>query len=558
MDNFKNPHPLAFERVMEGTPISAHDSPLFKIPVEILTSITSLLRSSIEDLKNFALVNAECRQLARSYQFCTIKFDGGRHSESLLRLLQREAVERGQNRGRTRALSLGACVRRVVTNNDGYWDEIMASRPLKPGRSLSDVLDDPFDHDEEKLSQWRPIIDYLTHKLNENYRPNVLFVVSSLVNLESFEMNHADWNQTLLNTLVSMPLKSLALSDVQMTDILPVIDDVVWPIQRLDIRLSWDFEFRTRTEKRLLNSSRSWETILRLCSKSLQVLKTSHSGIMSIEKIKEEAVSFVLQFPKLQHLHLLWESHFGLLALRSLILTSSNLTNLAINYGNPVTRRLLDREGRIQSLRAVILNHTYGGEIPNNSSFRFLKKNLQIEALGFYSAETHTLLERVLKLVRKYFQLKKMSLAWKGFEIPESSLEALSSLSTLESIHLSSGCQLGWRNDWPINHEALIAGLKKLKNLRRIAFTRDSYSYSRHDFMFEYNSYNQLRHDAWDLHERKMGETAYAYAKAFPNLELLHAGEMTIEIRRIRKDIMISPRDDEMFSWERSILNMMM
>ncbi|RKF56323.1 hypothetical protein OnM2_082023 [Erysiphe neolycopersici] len=556
MDDTKSPSPLAFDRVMEGKPISAHNSLLFKFPVEILTAIISELYSSKEDLETLAYVNSDCRQLARSYQFRSVKFDGGCSLEGLLRLLQREAIERGQNRGRTRTPSLGACIRRVVTNNDGYWDEIMASRPLKSGRSIGDDLDDPFDHDEEKVSQWRPIVGELTHKLNENYRPNVLFVVSSLVNLESFEMSHADWNQVLLNTLVSLPIKNLSLGDVHMTDIIPVMDQVMWPIERLDIRLSWDFDFRTHTDKTILNASQSWETILRTCAPSLQFLKLSHSAIIFIADLSEDPILFVMKFPKLRQLSLLWETHFGPSALRSLMLTSSLLVNLAINYGDHETRKLLDRQGRIESLRAVILNHSYGAPIPDTSTFRFLKKNLQLEAIGFFSAETQTLLERFLRLARRFFQLKALSLTWEGFQVPNSSLEALSKLPTLEALHLSSGCQIGWRNDWPVNHDAIKDGLKSLQRLKKIALTRDVYSYTRNGFTYEYNSYKELRFDAWDLHWNSMREKTLAYAKAFPEMELVHTGEITTEIHRQERTVKLRAIDDRNFSWQRKIMNL--
>jgi hypothetical protein len=39
--DIKSPSPLALDRVMEGRAVAAHNSPLFKIPTEILTIIIS-------------------------------------------------------------------------------------------------------------------------------------------------------------------------------------------------------------------------------------------------------------------------------------------------------------------------------------------------------------------------------------------------------------------------------------------------------------------------------------------------------------------------------------
>lgn len=551
--DIKNPPPLAFDKLLEGRSISAYDSSLFKLPLEILTYIARQLPTSKTDLASLALVNTDCRQLARSCQFRTIKFDGSRSSEDLLGLLWREAVERSQNRGRTRHLSLGACVRRVVTNNDGYWKEIIASRPLKPGRSIEDNLDDPFDDDEEKIALWRPTVGELTKRLNQNYRPNILFVISSLVHLESFDINQVDWNQTYLNTLVALPVKYLSLGEVQMTDIIPIMNIVDWPLEKLTIRLSWDFDYRTNSKESVLNSSKSWELLLRSCAPFLQVLNLSHSSMMALG-FKEELISFVLEFPKLRQLNLLWESNFGPLALRSLILTSPYLKTLSINYGDDNTRHLLDNEGHIESLKTLILNQTHR-EFPADMTLNFLKMNLQLEGLGFYSAESYTLLDYVLLLFKEGGNLKELSMIWSGLEIPESSLRELASLTLIENLHLSSGNQVGWRNNWLVDHLTLLENLKPLKRLRRLAFTRDAYSYTRYGSTHEYSSYKDLRVCAWDDHCQNMRKMANAYACAFKNLKLLHIGEITYEIYRVEKNIELIAIDDERFSWEAEILN---
>jgi hypothetical protein len=149
--DIKSPSPLAFDRVIEGTAVAAQNSPLFSIPTEILTVIVSYLVTNKADLTSLALVNSDYRQLARSCQFRTVKLDASPHSHSILGILQREAVERRQNRGYTRSLSLSACIRRVVVGNAGYWKELSALRPRKPGRSIEDTSDDAYDDDEDKV-----------------------------------------------------------------------------------------------------------------------------------------------------------------------------------------------------------------------------------------------------------------------------------------------------------------------------------------------------------------------------------------------------------------------
>ncbi|KAL9123788.1 MAG: hypothetical protein Q9217_006816 [Psora testacea] len=548
----KFPLPLAFDRVMEGTAVAAQNSPLFRIPTEILTLIVSSLVTNKEDLASLALVNSDCRQLARSCQFRTVKLDASPRSESILAILQREAVERRQNHGHTRSLSLSACIRCVAVDHAGYWEEIHALRPRKPGRSFEDTSDDAYDDDEDKVQQWRASVGEITHRLNEIYRPNVLFVISSLVHLESLDMSQADWSQSLLNNLAACTIKHLSLRDVQMTDVVPTMEDsVVFPLETLDIRFCWDFEFSYGYSGPRLNASNSWNTILRLSSASLKILTLSHHAVVGDKEAKEDAVTFSLQFPQLRQLDLTWESHFDQSALRSLILTSPHLSTLAINYGHQATRELLDLEGQIQSLETLVLHHSE--DIPDDSPLDFLTKNPQLKAFAFHYSGTSTLLERTLSFLAAFSQLVKLSMTWNGVHIPDSSLNALTCLSSLEVLHLSSGFQVGWRHDWPICHDTIISRLKPLRRLRQVAFTRDVYSYTREGRLFQYASYLQLRYDAWDLHHQCMLAQALAYAKAFPKLEFIYVGKISFKVTRVKNSIELEATDDNEFSWMRSM-----
>jgi hypothetical protein len=285
-----------------------------------------------------------------------------------------------------------------------------------------------------------------------------------------------------------------------------------------------------------------------LCSASLKILALSHHAI---DNKKEAAVSFSLRFPQLRQLDLTWESHLDQSALQSLIFTSPYLSTLAINYRHQATRELLDREGQIQSLETLVLHHS--DHIPNNSLLDFLKKNPQLKAFAFHYPGTLTLLERTLSLLAPFSQLEKLSMTWSRVHIPDSSLDVLTCLLSLESLYLSSGFQDGWRHDWPIRHDTIISRLKALKRLRRIAFTRDIYSYNREGQLFEYANYFQLHHDTWDLHHQCMRAQALAYAKAYPDLEFIHVGKISFTVSRIKNTIELQATDEEWFSWMRSM-----
>ncbi|KAL3445046.1 hypothetical protein BJX65DRAFT_310202 [Aspergillus insuetus] len=76
--------PLTPDRVMEGRPFAARDSRLFKLPLEILSFIIRYLDGDKQSLASLALVNSDCRQLARSCQFQTIVFESSPSSTHLL------------------------------------------------------------------------------------------------------------------------------------------------------------------------------------------------------------------------------------------------------------------------------------------------------------------------------------------------------------------------------------------------------------------------------------------------------------------------------------------
>jgi hypothetical protein len=66
------PLPLWVDRVMENRPLKS-TAPLLRLPYEVLGNILSNVDP--DSLGDLALVNRDCRQLARSRQFSSICFD---------------------------------------------------------------------------------------------------------------------------------------------------------------------------------------------------------------------------------------------------------------------------------------------------------------------------------------------------------------------------------------------------------------------------------------------------------------------------------------------------
>ncbi len=98
------PLPLSFLQINGGHPSTSSFAPLRLLPMELVDNILSYLSS--EDLKNFAYVDRDCRQLARARLFSFVWLDTGLNSLNLLHQVLKELMEGMQKH------ALGVCIRR--------------------------------------------------------------------------------------------------------------------------------------------------------------------------------------------------------------------------------------------------------------------------------------------------------------------------------------------------------------------------------------------------------------------------------------------------------------
>lgn len=86
---------------------------ILQLPIEVLFMIVqSVPKASSSSL---ALVNSDCRQLARSRQFASLNLDYSPTSYELVKKLQAEAEESSASGPVTHAIALGPCVRHLRT-----------------------------------------------------------------------------------------------------------------------------------------------------------------------------------------------------------------------------------------------------------------------------------------------------------------------------------------------------------------------------------------------------------------------------------------------------------
>ena len=102
---------LAFDRVTEGRRYSP-DFFITRLPVEIVTEIVQFIPQP--DLANFALVNWDCRQLARSRQFSSVTFNYSDRAIGIVRILHKECLDRSAQDGQLSRPGIGPCIRRII------------------------------------------------------------------------------------------------------------------------------------------------------------------------------------------------------------------------------------------------------------------------------------------------------------------------------------------------------------------------------------------------------------------------------------------------------------
>ncbi|KAK7419127.1 hypothetical protein QQZ08_010997 [Neonectria magnoliae] len=102
---------LLLDTVMEGRQ-RASSSKLLQMPAEILADVVDFLADDKLALASLALVNSDCRQLARCCQFVEIHFDYSPRAQQLLLGLAQEALDS------TQQLGIGICVRRITFASD--------------------------------------------------------------------------------------------------------------------------------------------------------------------------------------------------------------------------------------------------------------------------------------------------------------------------------------------------------------------------------------------------------------------------------------------------------
>lgn len=203
----------------------------------------------------------------------------------------------------------------------------------------------------------------------------------------------------------------------------------------------------------------------------------------------------------------------------------------------------MQTRGTIRSLEALDFV-AWGND--TEPLLRFLEANTQLSMLSLQQPDWDEyypavfLEEELLPLLsHSFWKLTSLSLYWEEPLISESALEIISSLTSLEQIHLSAGKPPMSQPYFPINHNVMRKHLQKIALLKKIAFSNDAYS-SGLDGSHDRYYYDKVlpegeptvtdrgaREDIWEQsHLARMLEEAHGYGQLMPQLEWLFFGQI--------------------------------
>ena len=549
------PLPLLFDRVSEGRkPVSR--SGLLNVPLEVLALVVQKVPET--SLASLALVNSDCRQLARSRQFASLHFDYSDRTLAIIDKLKEEATDRSNLGGLTGKPALGPCIRRLTVATHPGWIHYRHNVELS----------EDFNALPKRESSKRLTAAY--HALFGTYYTSIQDLLSNRTVLPHVEL--LDWEDKI--TLQPSFFDAIAQSTIQHLKIYRIRVDKLFTIDMPTFQPSRSWPLRSLYLELMpamsnlkLDVSCVCTSILRACAPTLQSLTWD---TCSRNPINTNGLGPCPRFPSLRHLRLAFLRFADVCYLSELVHDELNSLDVDPNTSS-ASSEFFDHRGQIPALKTLVWK---ASKLPEAQSIALLEANAQISKLSIPSAAPATLLEdRILPLlVQSFANLTSLSLVWDSLSIPFQAMESITKIVTLQQLHLSAGSQLGWRHDWLIDHQTMRRYLRDLPLLKKIAFSRDSYSNGITETCERYyvdgwrsiedvmNS-NHTKEIFEEDHRQSILREADGYLEEMPQLEWLYFGqipmnvEQSLETGRVAKPL-ATQRDgcwtllQEMFGWK--------
>lgn len=584
--------PLLLPKVMEGRPIGSTSLLLCRLPPEILGDIMDLIVNDKAALSSLALVNSDCRQLARSCQFAKVYFDYSPNSRLLLLQLMKEAIARlghDDPSNTTRPPFIGSCIRRVVVKPRSDW----------VAQAHIDLYNSIWGDAANRLNSEHR--NALSKKATDQYISIYHDPVQIAIKLAMPHLEALLWHDRLcldsafFGTVTNLPIRHLKLAGIhigEMYRLEPPLAPLVVPLGSLSLKVDLCANERShRSETGSDGDAACWknrslspfiQTLLQRCSTTLRRLTLSYAAFTGDRSLSFDEDLF---FPHLRYLDIsrnmsipdarVWTSLF-----------SAPLRHLSLPF------RRLPAGQPLRDLETLAISYLDGGNMGTvQSIIDFVSRHPHVRKLSIERSTPHLLDSHLIPLLSdgRWSNLSSLSLAWSEpaaetqpnmATISADSLTAVGSIESLEQLCLSAGEQFGWRHQWLIDHNAVRLCLQGLARLKRLAFSRDTYvlpddaSGPSAEGYYEYRRVTSadrnsalerpeldrgedVEHMAGDegsndgpeadstevwerAHRNRMLREAEKYATVFPQLEWIYCGQRPMEIRakQTSKDIL--------------------
>ncbi|KAF7865707.1 hypothetical protein EAF04_005873 [Stromatinia cepivora] len=523
-----HPVPLPLGCALENRPLtteSKESKVLFKSPFGFLQAILNSLGP--KDLANFALVNRECRQLARSRQFTAVHIDLNSRSWDIVQILCYERLERAKSdNGVVSFRTLGACIRSITVKVQDKF----TGRPIQ-NPSLEHRLDSPRGQHASGEGYNERAIYNLHFELRK-----ILCCRWTLPHLETLKWNlDYCFDKKFLMALARPSLRHLILFDIKVDEFPASLYPLALPLRTLFLKArQTDIEGRT---------DRFCLALLQRCAPTIECL-VWHGDVTIDRSIH---LHTKLPFPRLYNLYLR-QANPNCFILTSL-LKSKKLRNLRIDFFRPMNdslRNFINTYGRIETLE------TFSFATP---PLAFLRANNQLSNINFDSTragsgsfEDSVVVLEIL-IISRFNNLTSLGIHFSKNkeDFPGTALKLIGRLTGLNQLLISNnGALFAPATD----HKVILTSLRPLEKLKKLVIEGDIYEsdtcHCRPDEY--YTATNAIDGDTFDpnmseeeiqkaksdpeagkpywkiRHDAKMKSIGLGYEKGFRQLEILYMG----------------------------------
>jgi hypothetical protein len=565
---------LLLDTVMEGRARASHTR-LLQMPAEILADIIDLLSDEKSTLSSLALVNSDCRQLARCCQFAEVEFDYSRQAQQLFLELACGPLARPQQP------TIAACIRRLT----------FSSRPHYVAQHHRDLHDSIWGQAAESVTKdERETLMKESGEFYTRLRKASILAMSAMPNLETLTWKDGfSLDRNFFEGITRSKAQHVQLNRTTIDEpwsMKPPLTPSSWPIRSLDLNISLAYQATKKSDDTENGTGQTnpmtnfFSTLFQLCSPTLESLawtyKDFQPGARGFASLGESPISF----PRLRHLQLgllkidsFAISSFLAAPLKSLDLSESILadagTHISLcgpfrDLGSFVVTSLPKKMQPCSHIAEFIIHH--------NDIYRLFVHE-RGDALENDAHLDRYIIPALMK--HDFSNLRSLSLAWGGgsidestkphqVHIPQTALKIIGRLVSLEQLSLRAGYCFGWRHQWLVNHEELRRYFSQLKRLKILALVRDTYHIPLpgidvemyYEFRYsgdqeridagkrpeldqtenpllgtpsegeEHNERNDFQDQLWErAHRNRMLEQAEKYAASLPRLEWILCGQ---------------------------------